>query len=338
MSIEKIKNLNWNKILKEFEIASDDGTFFNEFDERYTNKLLIENTYYSKETEIYFRIEITKYLLKKVSACNKEKYKKMHKGTPFYFLSMFYFLTKHYEKASFYLNATILEDRKNAAGIWKKYAAYLMFTLNTEFELQLGEEDFFVKSLKNKLIQELKEFNKNWDLNFNRFIQNFVENILAESENFLAKSSIITAIYSFILEKEEIEILVETRGEIGGSIEPIILHLFKGTLIVESLLKLHYDGKTLGEIYNDSKFKSKYNLYDIKISASSLNEVLDLKLKNKLKLSFTVAGKIRNTTAHKLAWDDIFDDIKNYNFLYNNIMNAIFYVIYTEYVKFKKSH
>ena len=53
-------------------------------------------------------------LLKQMRKSDRQKYEKIHKGTPFYFLAWTAFDLRNYEKALFYIDAAISEDIKNA--------------------------------------------------------------------------------------------------------------------------------------------------------------------------------------------------------------------------------
>jgi hypothetical protein len=43
--------------------------------------------------------------------------------------------------------------------------------------------------------------------------------------------------------------------------------------------------------------------------------------------AFSTAAKLRNTTGHNLVWDDIFSRPQEYKDLFQQVMNAIFFVV-----------
>jgi len=57
-------------------------------------------------------------LLKLLQERNQQKYDRIHKGTPFFFLSWLAFDLRNYEKALYYLDASISEDLKNGKVDW----------------------------------------------------------------------------------------------------------------------------------------------------------------------------------------------------------------------------
>jgi len=64
--------------------------------------------------------------------------------------------------------------------------------------------------------------------------------------------SIVTALWTFILEGKERDRQLSIRSASGGTLEPFLTHLFKGGLIFESILKQSYPhaGNTLGSYLN----------------------------------------------------------------------------------------
>ena len=71
--------------------------------------------------------------------------------------------------------------------------------------------------------------------------------------------SIIPALYVFIAESEHRLFQLKVRSDVGGSIEPFILHLLKGCLVFETLLRQIYSSHSsstgLGNILNDAFVK-----------------------------------------------------------------------------------
>lgn len=151
--------------------------------------------------------------------------------------------------------------------------------------------------------------------------------------------------------------MIELKGSNGGTVEPMILHLAKGTIILESLLKMKYSKVTLYEDYKDSTNtktktkKSKITLGDLLNSKEFNNKyysnnnptrysfsINDLNLISTESIfgnysimcnNFIIAAMIRNTSAHSINWKDSF--IKDYEIMYSHIIYAIFFIIVTEY-------
>lgn len=118
------------------------------------------------------------------------------------------------------------------------------------------------------------------------------------------------------------------RSKRGGSIAPLIIHLFKGALICESLLKhLYPNTKSLGEIFHKATFRKDFvNLCNISISANSLQEIIDGIADDSQFTAFTTMAKIRNTTGHNLVRDDVFKNPAQYEKLFHQEINALLYI------------
>lgn len=328
------------------ELSLDKGIFQDHFNIEVLKKI-IDNpkeadeffkTYGRDNISIYDKFCYYEELLKKLKDEIKDKisddgYKNLHKGLPFYLLSCYAFDMRNYEKALFYLDAAISEDIKNSENKkicdknYQNDPAYLFITLKEQHEASA-----IVKKIRSFLLKKLKDMhliNKDDELN------SFIEKLIKEKTGEEGKRSIITAFYTFLLEYKDLKEQLELRSEQGGSIEPFLLHLFKGGLIMESLLKLKYkfmdNGKqikTLGDIFNCCKvFKDDFN-FTPETSAVGLDVILATALsKTALEDAFSITAKLRNTTGHKLFWDDIFDDPKNYEILFDNELKAICYII-----------
>lgn len=277
------------------------------------------------------KIKIYKLLLRKIKEFNEEGYDKTHKGVPYYFIGWFSLNIKNYEQAIFYFDAALAEDKINHSfDTWNNSGAALFFKLKHEFPYPYNE--FSTRKLREYLSKELNSYNpvESDKMRLDEdFVKKFVENILLENN-----TAIITTFYTFILEKHDILDLIELRSVHGGTIEPIVMHLFKGALIFESLLKKQYPqhgsnmGKILKAIQKEFKFKFDNSF------TSCFEQIIDyvnLNNDNTIEKSFNTVYKIRNTTAHNLIWNDCFNE-KNYKEMFKQVMNAILNFIYKKYV------
>lgn len=279
-------------------------------------------------------INIYKKLLKRIKKQNEEKYKKIHKGTPFFWIGLSSFFLKKYDDSIFYMDAALAEDKKNhPSNVWPDSGAGMFFKLNTDyFRMYTDFPD--IVHLKDLLNNELNRFNsmqQNPRLTINEFNISFIDKIIKYERN----TAIITTLYSFIFEKNNIMEMLELRGE-KGTIEPMILHLMKGATILETLMKKLYpsEGNTLGNIISSHAIQSKYNYAADSCRANSLEEIFGYLNRNNndsIRTSFYITCKIRNTFSHYLLWSDLFTT-ETYNKLYEKIINAIFYVIQEEYI------
>jgi hypothetical protein len=280
----------------------------------------------------YERFRAYEQLLIELQKADPQKYKEIHKGTPFFFLAWTGFGIGNYEKALFYLDAAISEDlRANKLG-WLELPAAKLLT----FKL---EENHSAKIISDKmhhsLAAQLTRFNTLSGLSVispEKFIDKFV---VSQLRNPLARS-VITALYTFLLEFNDLHKELFLRSVEGGSAEPFITHLFKGGLIFESLLKSLYpdrdDGKrcrTIEDIVNrNSNFAKDFGI-KIKTSADTLREIFDGITGKDIKNAFDTTAQLRNTTGHNLVWADVEDvlgDPERYRVLFEQEVNAIIFI------------
>lgn len=293
-------------------------------------------------------------LLKKMEECNPDKYKEIHKGTAFYFLAWLGFQLHSFGKAVFYMDAALTEDirktmlshRRSNPSEQSKDEELSKALINTWIEnpsglfLQLESQNTpspiseTVEDITNKLRTQ-------WEYQLNRFrtetgneisIERFIKDFILEIAISAQGRSIVTGLYSFMLEYDEIKTLIQLRSTGGGSIEPILTYLFKGALIFESLLKIKNKINTLEDI-NEKPLRQKYNINSrIKTSSKSIESIIKNINGNEVQNAFTTTTKIRNTTGHNLAWPDVFNCVCNFDKLFNQIINAFLFICNTDFL------
>jgi len=284
-------------------------------------------------------------LLKVLREADDQKYKTIHKGTPFYFLAWTAFDMGIHEKALFYMDAAISEDiRKNPDG-WLNESAS-QFLLLKEPESQPARR--VATDFRSRVEAQVNRFNGIAgfpNLSIQDFLERFVEPVVKDI-NTREKRSVVTAFYSFILEYDELSNQLQLRSAAGGSIEPFVTHLFKGGLIFESLLKHFYKDNTdpsniiefkqLGQIFrNSGDFRAHFPDGYVRSGAPNGGystkaddlkvDIIDKSSADDLITAFETTAKLRNTTGHKLTWADYFPG--NYDRLFEQEVNAILFVI-----------
>lgn len=305
----------------------DEGANADEFFNSFRSKYIV-----SHQISFWNEISVYKELLKRIQDKYPDEYKEIHKGTPFFWIGWHSFLAEYYDQAIFYIDAAMAEDKKNHPdSVWPTSGAAQFFKLElNDYRKFFGSSN--ARELKDLLKEELDRFNSlNSGINttLENFIEDFVENILPEDN-----TSLITTLYTFIFEKEDILEMIQYRGEYGGTIEPMVLHLFKGSLIFETLLKQTYpayneDG--LGTILQ--KLQTDYNFSFDRCTPESFRDIFQY-IEDRhafLQTAFCITYKIRNKGAHNLNWEDLFTS-NNYEKIYQQILNAIFIVIQKGYL------
>lgn len=276
--------------------------------------------------------ELLLYILRKY---NKEQYLKIHKGTPFYFLAWTAYQFSNFEKAMFYMDAAVSEDLRLHGKKDNYTTPSIAFFLLDQLPQAAGFLTLHI-SISSEINNTLKKFNTDSGLSITKenFVLKFVKSVIYSDKK---HRSVLTALYSFILEYGLYQRLIFLRSSDGGSIEPFINHLFKGARILESLLKMKGKGNDLKDVISNISalnINSKY-LKGNKSLISAMNTYNDLinKKESIQNCNFAVSYIIRNTTGHSLLWADEFKTEETYLTLYNCLINSIFWSIYHLWIK-----
>jgi len=129
---------------------------------------------------------------------------------------------------------------------------------------------------------------------------------------------------------------LHTRAGREGSNHPFLSHLFLGGLIFESLLKQFYVGSTLNPLF--AALRADFGILPQTPMATGENSLHPFAAihaaitGNDVVTAFVTTAKLRNTTGHNLDRDNIFDQPARYVDLFQQVVNAIFYVISVKYL------
>jgi len=281
------------------------------------------------------RMEAYELLLDLLVTIDAKINKIIHKGTPYYFLGWLAFQLRDFSKAMFYMDAAVNEDLKFPDIKNKKSTtpALEFFLLS----LKLDKKPSGVSDHSN-LIEIVKETLQKYNTNDRRDDSNIsiitIENFRSKFvENFLysdpKQRTLLTALYTFLLEYTEKEKQIKLRSDTGGTIQPFINHLFDGARLLESLIEVKGGKRDTLKPKIDSTPKlvvTKEVLLGRKILADARKQYIELSSAKFQDQNFACAYIIRNTTGHSLLWDDHFDK-DTYKILYNSLVNSIFWTI-----------
>ena len=265
-----------------------------------------------------------------LSGDDRDKYKQMHKGTPFYFLGWLAFEIRNYEAANFYMAAALSEDKRKSSG--QPFDVWIQNPAGQFMLLQQGNQASYVTTIMSAFVQNAINLFVSKHPKSSFRIEDFTANF---SRKFIQDGaySIVTALYGFIMEHEDrYKNLLLTSANIEAT-EPLLLSLFKGGLIFESLLKHYYPNnsgqsiRTLGGFSRNASFQADFPGCNLSQSCNSLQAIVDRATEFDYKTTFENTSKLRNTTGHKLLWDNVFNDVENYKKLYEQEILAILYVI-----------
>lgn len=181
------------------------------------------------EDRPFERFNDYEFLLLMMLETDKDKYQKIHKGTPFYFLGWIAFDLRNYEKALFYMDAAMSEDIRNIPKKWRDNPA-AKFLMLRDGENQVAQR--VILEVRTALDTEIARFNSISGLpSFT--LDQLVDGLLSILNTDKKARTLITAFYTFVLEFSERYTDLQLRSIEGGSVEPFLTHLFKGALIFE---------------------------------------------------------------------------------------------------------
>jgi hypothetical protein len=261
-------------------------------------------------------------------------YKTLHKGTPFYWLSQAAFLVHDYETAAFYIDAAVSEDLKiNPAN--HSTPALLFFLINDTDDRQASLE--LVKVVRKRIEDAIFDYNKRPGtcspaLTFPEIRQFLLLPSILPAN--VALRTLATTFISFFLEWDHRSDLIKIRPE-QGTAEPFFIHLFKGCVLFESLLKASKKapkakmlGGLLSELHADLGFTGKVNPiiggFDFQTVVSGLSSD-----DNSIYTAVERTGRMRNTTGHNLGWGSI--DPLAYNSLASYVASSCLHAIASLY-------
>lgn len=296
----------------------------------------------------YERFICYEYLLHLLSNEDKSKFSTIHKGTPYYFLAWTAFEIRNYNKAVFYMDLALGEDIRKKDAHGKSAEDKTREALNDPGGnlwklIPDGPAVRIIQQLKDSIEKTLNNFKNRTseELLKSDFVDRFVIEITIKDEK---NRSLISALYSYIVEAEDLLETLNIRSQNISSIEPYLMNLFKGGLIFETLLKVMATQKswvvTQGRGINNPPFTIEgfkrcqsfltffgLSSNDLTTSGTDLSSILAGAIDDSMKVSFSTTAQLRNLSGHDLRRDDIFQNPDDYKKLVDKELNAIYFVI-----------
>jgi hypothetical protein len=262
-----------------------------------------------------------------------DAYENASKGTPFYFLGIAAFLSHDFLTATFLFDAAASEDLRLAPDK-KDTPALLAMQLDGGNRNQTALP--IVRGVVDKIeaaIASYKGRPGSKPLALSDVRQYFLTRFLTVTDPH--RRTMITTFISFFFEWEYRARLIELSQ--AGSREPFFMHLFRGCLLFESLLKENPKKKptkdTLGPILTKDLFGELGIPSTLKISCPSFNTIIQsLQPNQTMDKTIECTGKTRNTLGHNLAWVAASLDAPRYNLLVENIAVSCLHAIACLYV------
>jgi len=304
----------------------DADRFFNGF--RYVWEL--QNGNYS------LALDLGLSLLARVKTVDADIYDTIHKGTPLYWLGMAAFLVHDYQTATFFFDAAVSEDIRAGRDPVNSPTPSFRFILIegdqpgqaaqalvmvTQTKIEEAIADYDARPGRSSAISELTLFH---------IRDSFLKPALSRGKE--SWRSLATTFISFFLEWDYRSKLLDLRVG-AGTAEPFYLHLFKGCVLFESLLKTNPHNppslglKTLGKVLD--QLSSDLSIAGaLRIGNTTFPEVVrDLSSADKkIETAILFAGRIRNTVGHNLGWQADFDR-SQYDLLAGMVASACLHAI-----------
>ncbi len=312
-------------LINEYEVLSqDDGDrLFEKYGARNTVSFVDRPFERSKAYEMLLHI---------LNTYDENIYKRIHKGTPYYFIGWTAFQNWNFERAFFYLDAAVSEDlrRLKKLNMLNKTTSALDFFLLKDDSPATGLISFHT-ALRGTVSDIIEKFNKisRQQLTLDYFIEKFVRKTIYSDKK---HRSLLTSLYCFFIESDVSGKYIRLRSSEGGSIEPMLNNLFKGARILESILQLSGGNRNTLEQKIISLPQLQVNKKNLKGNKSLKSALLTYEsMKSNLQsfqdCAFATSYIIRNTTGHSLLWDDAFQKEKSYITLSQQLINSILWSI-----------
>jgi hypothetical protein len=250
-------------------------------------------------------------LLMSCRSIDEEAYERIHKGVPFYWLGTAAFLVHDYETATFFYDAAVSEDLRRGADPINNSTPALRF-------IQVEDDpQHIAKPLIQAVQGRIREVISNYNARSGR-PANVAEITLSDIRNHFLRlavspghkgwRSLATTFISFVIEWDYRDKILDLRPR-EGTAEPFFIHLFKGCVLFESLLKANPSVKLPESATNLGSVLQHLHTHlgtphDIRIGASDFQSILDnlAGAGDSIQTAVEFTGKIRNTVGHDLGW------------------------------------
>jgi hypothetical protein len=255
-------------------------------------------------------------LLSKCHNLDRGAYEELHKGTPFYWLTWAAYTVHDYETAAFYIDAAVSEDLRSVdrAGDDRATAsspALLFFLVDNSSNAQALQQ--IVEVLRGKFDTAINDYSMRpgaYPLTFADVQSSLLRRAVLKGKEHLR--TLVTALISYLLEWDHRSDLLKLRTE-QGTAEPFYIHLFKGCVLFESLLKANDEnppapgndmlGRLLTQLQPDLGFGATHPIYQDITRSDFPTIVNNFKTDDdSLHTAVVRTAQIRNTTGHNLGW------------------------------------
>jgi hypothetical protein len=256
-------------------------------------------------------------ILNECRQADLKAFSEIHKGGIYYWIGMAAFVVRDYETAVFFFDAAVSEDLRQGSDPINNSTPALKF-IQVEGTADKQAAQPLVADAQNKIEGLIETYNESSgkptvisDLDIIRLRTNFLQPAVSHGNDHWR--SLATTFISYIIEWNDRNEFLDLR--VGkGTAEPFYMHLFKGCVLFESLLKAnpkkpppHKDssGKYLTLIKVLQYVHSELGIpHDIKIGENDLPTIITHlhTADNSLPTAIQFTGMVRNSVGHNLGW------------------------------------
>lgn len=280
-------------------------------------------------------------LLRTCKQIDQDAFEKIHKGHPYFFIGITSYRLGDYQTSISFFDAALSEDLKFDDD--KERPTHLFFLLKGEEPRNAARlETLFVETKVERSIDyynnEITKIDGICMLNIHDLRDVFCEYLLNNRDD-PGLRSLLTTFITFVIEwdfrNEHFDLGVKK-----GTVEPILMHLSRGCVLFESLLKRnpfpkskHEDqendlGKLITYYMDELKVNLPNNFSSRKTGVNSLEKVLEELDKRSAYIddSILMSYWLRNQLSHGLAWEVRIDQ-DSYRKLYFSVISSCLHVI-----------
>lgn len=260
------------------------------------------------------QIEAWEYILDLMAKDDADRYEKLHKGTPFYFIGMASYYSRDFEKALFYMDAALEEDLALHKEKWPDNPAGKFVLLQEDSPDQAAKP--LVKRTREAFESLMKAVTDLGGIGLS--VEDFRNKLVRPAMTVgSGKRSAVTALFSFLLEFSSREKELSLAGRSTSTGEPFFIHLLKGAVLFETLLKTSPVGSaiqsgnpkaTINDLLKSTTIYPAFGFATVPqgFGVHTFDEVLDAIRDDKTgdfsQRAVRATWGIRNTTGHSMGW------------------------------------
>ena len=273
-------------------------------------------------------------ILTELKGFDIQAYERIHKGYIFYFTAISAFMLHDFQAATFFFDATAAEDMKNAPG--ERTPSLLFMVLDGQNPNQAAQElTVIAEKWLNTMIDEYNKVADSVTITLDEVRRLLLERAIIDHQEW---RTLVTSWITFYLEWSHRYHILNLRME-DGTWEPFYIHLFKGCLLFESLLKSEPSNQvvenTLGTILNNPNSFARARLgmtRKLNTGNATLSDILrEVKsASSEIENDIEVTARLRNTVGHNLGWATSIN-LNEYSLLATKVSNACLHAISTLY-------